>query len=165
MAQQKGRGADVFRWPINCFTLGCEAKRTASAAPMTDKSDPLAANAAYYRAFCDRDLDAMAQVWAEDKVSCIHPGWAALVDRKTILASFQEIFRNPHQEQIETQGEYVIVDGDDARVICVEKVADATLVATNQFRRKGQGWRLVHHQASPLVVAPVAAPAPRRSMH
>jgi ketosteroid isomerase-like protein len=130
---------------------------------MSDKNDPLAAHAAYYRAFCDRDLAAMAALWAEANVSCIHPGWAAIVDRDAILASFREIFRNPHQEKIETQGEYAIIDGDEARVICVERVADTMLVATNQFRRQDGDWRLVHHQASPLVVAPGAPP--RHSLH
>jgi ketosteroid isomerase-like protein len=132
---------------------------------MSDKNDLVAANAAYYRAFSERDLDAMSRVWAEDNVSCIHPGWAAIVDRNTILASFKEIFRNPHQEQVKAHGEYVIVDGDDARVICVEKVSESTLVATNQFRREEGAWRLVHHQASPLVIAPVEPAASRRSMH
>jgi len=132
---------------------------------MSDTADLLAANAAYYRAFTERDLTAMAEVWAEGGVSCIHPGWAALIDRNAILASFQEIFRNPLQEIVEAHGEVAFIDGHAARVICVEKVADTTLVATNQFRRGADGvWRLVHHQASPLVVA-VEQPPQRRSLH
>ena len=39
----------------------------------------LFANEAFYRAFADRDMDAMAALWAADgPVACIHPGWPAL---------------------------------------------------------------------------------------
>jgi hypothetical protein len=35
-------------------------------------------------------------------------------------------------------------------VLCVETVGEATLVATNLFKRVEGEWRLVHHQASPI---------------
>jgi len=36
----------------------------------------LFANEAFYRAFADRDIDAMDALWARgEPVLCIHPGW------------------------------------------------------------------------------------------
>ena len=48
---------------------------------MSDETAILAANAAYYGAFAAADIAAMSRVWADDNVSCIHPGWPALVGR------------------------------------------------------------------------------------
>ena len=42
--------------------------------------------------------------------------------------------------------------GDLAIVTCEESLDDNTLVATNIFAREDGAWRLVHHQASPLLM-------------
>ncbi|HMK90285.1 MAG TPA: nuclear transport factor 2 family protein [Methylocystis sp.] len=124
----------------------------------------LAANAAYYDAFNARDDAAMAELWAHEQVSCVHPGWPSLVGRRAVLASFSQIFRNPRQQPIERQQESVIGGADEGRVICIERLGDAALVATNWFRLIGDKWLLLHHQASPLAIE--AAPAAgRESMH
>ena len=40
-----------------------------------DEHAVLAANAAFYRAFAERDVDAMDALWARSiPVACIHPG-------------------------------------------------------------------------------------------
>ena len=46
---------------------------------MSDEADVLTTNAAYYQAFAEADFKAMSGVWAEDNVSCIHPGWPVLI--------------------------------------------------------------------------------------
>jgi uncharacterized protein (TIGR02246 family) len=117
---------------------------------MSDEAAILAANAAYYRAFASADFAAMSHIWADDNVSCIHPGWPVLIGRQAILESYREILRNPDQERIEARNETVMVAGDDARVICVEFVGGAALAATNMFRRMGGAWRMTHHQAGPI---------------
>ncbi|MDU6489344.1 nuclear transport factor 2 family protein, partial [Bradyrhizobium sp.] len=44
---------------------------------MSDESDLLAANAAFYAAFAAGDFAALAALWADrDGISCIHPGWS-----------------------------------------------------------------------------------------
>jgi ketosteroid isomerase-like protein len=132
---------------------------------MTDEDAILAANAAYYRAFETADFPAMSRIWAEDNVSCIHPGWPVLIGRPAILDSYREILRNPDQERIEPRNESVMLSGDEARVFCVEFVGGAALAATNIFRRADDGWRIVHHQASPiaaLVEEVVSQPSSRR---
>ena len=44
---------------------------------MSDESDVLAANDAFYAAFASGDLDALEEVWARQAtVACCHPGWS-----------------------------------------------------------------------------------------
>lgn len=117
---------------------------------MSDKDSILAANAAFYAAFSAADFDAMSVIWAEDAVSCIHPGWPVLVGRQSVLESYRNILSNPNQERIDYRNETVMMTGDDARVFCVEIVGGMALAATNWFKRYDGIWRLVHHQASPL---------------
>jgi ketosteroid isomerase-like protein len=117
---------------------------------MSDESDILAANAAYYHAFVTGDFAAMRRVWADEDVSCIHPGWPVLLGRENILESYRQILGNPNQERIEHRDATVMVAGNEARVFCVEFVGGAALAATNMFRRVGGEWRMIHHQASPI---------------
>ncbi len=132
---------------------------------MSDENDILAANAAYYSAFAGADFDAMSHVWADDKLSCIHPGWPALVGRPAILESYRQILANPEQEWIEPRNATVILGGEEARVLCVEFVGGSALAATNLFRRVNGAWRMTHHQASPiaaLVEEPIPQPGSKR---
>lgn len=120
---------------------------------MNDETALLAANAAYYEAFAARDLAAMGAIWAQENVSCVHPGWSALIGWRAILASYRDIFRNPRQEAVIARDEKALVCGDEGRVFCVETVGGAALLATNWFRHVDGRWLLVHHQASPLALS------------
>lgn len=127
---------------------------------MTVENALQAANRAYYEAFARRDAAAMEEIWAQaEDLSCVHPGWPPLFGRQAVLASFRDIFRNPGQMDVQRGRETLLEHGDDARVVCIEKVGDALLVATNCFRRVDARWRLVHHQASPIAAAPQPAEA------
>ncbi len=130
---------------------------------MTDENALLAANSAYYQAFLDRDSAARAALWAQDGVSCIHPGWPPLIGRRAVLASYGDIFRNPLQEPIGRSQETVLLGEGEGRVLCIETVGGAALAATNWFRRVEGRWLLLHHQASPAV-AP-REPRNRAAMH
>jgi hypothetical protein len=130
-----------------------------------DENALLAANQAYYRAFAARDLSAMEAIWAPDGASCVHPGWPALIGRAPVLASYRDIFRNPTQEGVTAREERTLIDGGDGRVFCVEEVGGGLLLATNWFRAVDREWRLLHHQASPLAVAPPARKDAKRSLH
>ncbi len=127
---------------------------------MTDDAI-LAANAAYYRAFSTGDFAAMTRIWAEDGVSCVHPGWPALVGRDDILDSYRGILASRTRPRIAHQDDTVIMTGDEGRVLCVEIVEGAALAATNIYRRVGRVWRMVHHQASPIAtIAETNEPRP-----
>jgi ketosteroid isomerase-like protein len=113
----------------------------------------LAANAAYYRAFQARDFEGMGRIWADEDVSCIHPGWSLLVGRAQVLESYRRILANPNQARVSCSNETVMVSGEFARVFCIESVGGGTLMATNLFALTNDGWRMIHHHASPIAVA------------
>ncbi len=130
---------------------------------MSDQDAILAANAAYYRAFATGDLAAMSRIWAEDGVSCVHPGWMPLIGRAAVIESYRSILAGPNRVRIAHRDDIAIVSGDEARVVCIEIVEDtALLAATNCWRRIGGAWHMTHHQASPIAMpAEESEPPPR----
>lgn len=134
---------------------------------MSREHEALAANAAFYAAISAGDDAAMARIWADgDSVSCIHPGWPAIIGRAAVLDSWASIFRGPSPPDIECLSPSALIIGEDARILCVELVGPTALAATNIFRLIGDIWRLVHHQAGEIVVraarADETAPSSRR---
>ena len=119
---------------------------------MSDANALLAAN--NYRAFASGDVAAMSRIWADDGVSCVHPGWPALIGRGAILQSYRGILSGMNRVRIAHRDDTAIVLGDDGRVLCVEMVGGAALAATNCYRRVEGAWRMVHHQASPIAAPP-----------
>ena len=119
----------------------------------------LFANEAFYRAFADRDVDAMEALWApEDPVTCIHPGWPPLIGRAEVMASWARILANPGAPAIACEAARAFILGEVAFVLCYEAIEGTHLVATNVFRRAADGaWKLVHHQGGP------SPPPPRRA--
>ncbi len=117
----------------------------------------LAANRAFYDAFKQRDTSAMEQIWAEEHAaSCIHPGWAPLLGRQTIMASWRAIFGSAGAPEIETSDARAVIVGNAALVTCVEHLSTGTIAATNVFVQERGAWRLLHHHGSPM-------PSPRSS--
>ncbi|MDE1148534.1 MAG: nuclear transport factor 2 family protein [Azospirillaceae bacterium] len=111
----------------------------------------LAANRRFYRAFAERDVADMEKLWAKEcEVRCVHPGWPALSGREQVMRSWRELLSNPGAPGVRHQGEQVSVFGDLGWVVCEEFVAETALVVTNMFMRGGDGWRMVHHQATPI---------------
>jgi ketosteroid isomerase-like protein len=115
------------------------------------KSAIIAANAAFYAAFAAGDVAAMDRLWADDdRISCIHPGWPGIMGRASVMGSWRDILQSPSRPQVACVEPHAIVDGDSARVLCIEIVDGTALAATNHFRRIDSAWRLVHHQSSPI---------------
>ncbi|MBU6280730.1 nuclear transport factor 2 family protein [bacterium] len=118
---------------------------------MSDREQVLAANAAFYRAFTERDPVAMESLWsATDQVLCVHPGWRALHGRDEVLASWFAILANPEAPRVSCRDEEVRVHGDLAFVLCIEDLPGGEMSATNVFAREDGDWRLVHHHAGPI---------------
>lgn len=121
----------------------------------------LAANRAFYAAFSRRDFEALAEMWATTvPVACVHPGQPPMLDRDSILRSWQAILRNPSAPRAGVSDEFVIARNGLAIVICREILPAGQLIATNGFVREGEVWRIVHHHAAPA--PPAAQPAERR---
>ena len=118
---------------------------------MAKDSKIIAANAAFYAAFSAGDFAGMERMWADDDgISCIHPGWPAIVGRATVIGSWRDILRSPGRPDVLCQKPYAIISGDGGRVLCIEQVGSLALAASNHFMRIDGAWRLVHHQSSPI---------------
>jgi ketosteroid isomerase-like protein len=128
---------------------------------MTDeRTQVLAANEAFYRAFEKKDIEAMSAIWSQGTGSlCIHPGRSVLRGWKDIRSSWELIFRNTQYLEIETDIVTTEIRDNLAYVVLVEKLlqvsggrrVQAQSVATNMFERMASKWYLVHHHGSPLM--------------
>jgi ketosteroid isomerase-like protein len=119
----------------------------------TDIDAVLAANLDFYQAFTGQDFAAMSRLWAlRAPVTCTHPGWPALTGRATVLESWRDILSNPDAPSVACHDDEAFLHGEVALVLCEEEVSGGHLVATNVFAREDGEWRMVHHQASPLLV-------------
>lgn len=135
----------------------------------------LAANRAFYRAFSERDLPAMEQLWAQTgSLICLHPGQAALHDRDDIMASWRAIMRHPDAPRVHCTQEWVVGRPGLALVICREILPTGQLMASNLFVRTSDGWHMASHHSGPVPTVPTdrerppSAPATardRRKLH
>lgn len=97
----------------------------------------------------------MRTVWASDlPLTCVHPGAPPLTGRDAVLESWKAILANPETPAVQCLSPNVVLYGDIAVATCLEDVAGELLAATNVLVREGAVWKLVHHQAGPLLVAP-----------
>ncbi len=110
----------------------------------------LAANAAFYRAFAERDVDAMVALWARTvPVACIHPGWQVLDGRDAVMASWRGILGGV-PPAIACSQAIARVAGTAAFVVCTETLDAGELVATNVFVQEDGAWKMAHHHAGPV---------------
>lgn len=132
-----------------------------------------AANAGLYRAIETGDLDLMEAVWDSGDVVCVHPGADVLRGRGAVLRGWAAVMVASEYMQFFLTDVHVDVAGETAVVTCTENVLtgheeDQTsfragrAVATNVFRRRAGGWRLVLHHASPVLVGGFDAPEEAR---
>ena len=110
----------------------------------------LSTNAAFYEALATGDFGLMQKVWSNtDDVTCIHPGWEILSNRKEVLDSWKDILANSKSNNIVCKNPTVQIFGDFAVVICYEVLNKGFLTATNIFVLEDGYWKMVHHQAGP----------------
>ena len=118
---------------------------------MSDERAIMAANAAFYAAFAAGDFTALAALWADgEAISCIHPGWPAIIGRTAVIGSWRDILTNSARPRIVCADPHAIVEGNHGRVLCIEVVDGAALAAANHFIRVGGSWKMVHHQSSAI---------------
>lgn len=118
------------------------------------------ANARFYRAFENRDLAEMDQVWAHtDHVRCVHPGWCLLAGWEAIRQSWESIFKDSREMRFSLSEVTTRVEGNLAWVTCTENILSeargtvsvTSVLATNLFERRAGDWALVHHHASHIL--------------
>lgn len=129
---------------------------------------PEAAEAAFYAAFEARSLDAMMAVWSEaEHVACLHPLAAPLNGRAAVAAGWKSLFEAAGQFRVHVELAHEIREVDhvirvvrEYLTIGKETTPRPPILATNVYRREGEGWRMVLHHASPLQVG---GPPPSRT--
>jgi ketosteroid isomerase-like protein len=115
-----------------------------------DERAVLEANAAFYRAFSERDVTAMDALWAKTvPVACIHPGWQVLNGREAVMASWRGILGGV-PPAITCSEAVPRVAGTAAFVVCTESLDAGELIATNVFVQEDGAWKIAHHHAGPV---------------
>jgi len=120
-----------------------------------------AANERFYRALEELDLAEMDRLWLHEPwVRCVHPGWDVLVGWERVRESLEQIFAGTGWMRVTPTECDIHVFGDVGMVACAENITAsrdsdvgvAVAQATNLFRRTPEGWRMIHHHASPAPV-------------
>ncbi|MEU3355883.1 nuclear transport factor 2 family protein [Streptomyces sp. NPDC037389] len=135
----------------------------------TDAEQVELANTALYEAMERGDTAAMDRLWLDDsgtEVSCVHPGWPVLRGRSEVLRSYALIMASTDYIQFFLTDVEIVVVGDTALVTCTENILSGApsetegelgplvgqlVVATNVFRRVGDGWKVWSHHGSPVL--------------
>jgi ketosteroid isomerase-like protein len=127
-----------------------------------------AAQAAFYQAFQDLDVDLMGEVWSDvDGVLCLHPGGDLLQGREAVLQSWLEIFGNAEPpsidfrplQQLERSGIAIHLVEESIKARRGSPGEGTRVIATNVFVERDGGWYMIEHHAS----VPLIRPKPRRS--
>lgn len=133
---------------------------------MSDTETLLFVNEFFYRAFAERDMKGLAEIWANaPNISCTHPGWNPVIGRIAVLESFRAILQGASPPDVRCLAPKPVVLGGCAYVLCHEALGGHYLVATNIFIREGRLWRLHHHQAGPAGNPPEIAESPPGAMN
>ncbi|MDC1153514.1 nuclear transport factor 2 family protein [Nitrospinaceae bacterium] len=124
------------------------------------KEEPaIVVNEKFYKAFNARDLDAMKSVWSsQGNLICVHPGWSPLNGFEPIMESWQGIFKNSGNMDIQVSDITVTTSEDLAWVSCVEQiytiasngVLASKVFSTNLFQINEGSWKMIMHHASPM---------------
>jgi len=131
-------------------------------------ASPQDAEAAFYEALENCDIEAMMSVWAEDEeVVCVHPGGPRLVGYATIREAWQNVFANGTRLRVRLSQQTTVSTPFAMISMLLEHIAtadnenlNAPVAATNIFVRGALGWRMVAHHASPVPPSSIAE-APR----
>ena len=127
-------------------------------------------NRRFYEAFESLDIKRMEGIWLrEDYIKCVHPGWALLSGWDAVMESWRRIFENTEQMRFTLTDVQARVQGDLAWVTLYENLASrlqgqtsaAVVLATNIYEQRPDGWFMIHHHGSPVMMA---EPDPRSTV-
>ena len=135
---------------------------------------PADAEAAFYRAFAQADLNGMTAVWADaPDIVCVHPMGESPGGRQAVLASWRSVLGSGYTLEfkfselhwiesselvLHTLYEHILIVGSSKR--------PAPLLATNGYRWLDGSWRMVLHHASLYAkLSDDDGPAPPQTYH
>ncbi len=120
-----------------------------TAHPTHHLDTPEAAEAAFYRAFSQGDLDAMMAVWKpDDSVVCLHPGDRRREGFEAVRHSWSEVLEPGVGRFAVTPADVLQTRSGD---LCVHTLREllwvdgelrGVMLATNVYVRTDAGWRL-----------------------
>ena len=122
---------------------------------MDNSSELEAVNSSFYAHFEAADIQGMSDLWVNsDEVWCTHPGWPTIFGWDQIRVSLEQIFSGPGLPQFLTSN--VRFHGNDhaAWVFVEENLLGSSLsavAAVNVFKNDQGIWKMVGHQAAPLI--------------
>lgn len=113
------------------------------------------AEAAFYEAFSNSDLEAMMLVWApSDEVICVHPSGPRLEGIDAVRESWAMIFSELIVRSFDLRG-LMITGSDTFRLHHLEENITVPgtsflappVLAANAYQRFEHGWRMIAHHA------------------
>ncbi len=119
-------------------------------------------NRRFYEAFESLDITRMESIWVrEDYIKCVHPGWALLSGWDAVMESWRRIFENTEQMRFTLTNVETRIQGSLAWVTLYENLASrlqgeanaAVVLATNIYEQRADGWFMIHHHGSPVMMA------------
>jgi ketosteroid isomerase-like protein len=118
---------------------------------------PQEAEAAFYRAFELRDLDALMLVWSDDDtIECIHPMQNRLQGHAAIRASWAEILKRAPEITFHNTEQNIINRGNLSIHVIYENLQlgdngleKSCMITTNIYEKTASGWKMILHHASP----------------
>jgi len=149
------------------YVLASQKKEEIGKMHVDDCGAVLQVNSAFYRAFSEKDYDAMEKLWLKDgSALCIHPSHTPLVGANAVLMNWKKMFDSSNgsfqRSWMIPSGIRLSVKGATAIITCDEEVYCRRFVrgkkrqtelinkltATNIFRKVDGQWYMVHHHAS-----------------
>ncbi len=118
----------------------------------------LEAEAAFYQALAQGNVDALMAVWSEEEeVVCVHPGGPRIVGLAAVREAWRQILANGNALKIDISQAVISASAMMAMHCVLERVGaegqlqrGPALAATNVYVRGAKGWRMVLHHASPI---------------
>ena len=118
-------------------------------------TDSLQVEDSFYRAFRNRSVDLMKEVWDKtDEVICIHPGSPRIYSFELIIASWKHIFSAQSATMINLSDPIYKLQ-KDVSIHYVKETLSAndksvvSVYATNIYKQTNEGWKMIAHHASP----------------
>ena len=122
---------------------------------MDNSSELEAVNSSFYAHFEAADIQGMSDLWVNsDEVWCTHPGWPTIFGWDQIRVSFEQIFSGPGLPQFLTSIFRFHGNDQAAWVVVEENLLGSSLsavAAVNVFKNDQGIWKMVGHQAAPLI--------------
>lgn len=121
------------------------------------------ANETFYGAFESLDITEMEKVWAKDTIiQCGHPGWRVLRGWGPVMESWGRIFENTPAIKFKLSDVSINIHGELAWVTLYENIQSSmegqtvsvTVLTTNIFAKRADGWRMIHHHGSSVAQEP-----------